>query len=109
MKIRNLILASALAVSGVSLAIAKSIDVTFSSPAIAGTAKLKPGAYRVELKGDTAVFKAEGKNEPISVPVKVQTGDKKFDVTTVEATKSAEGQRIKAINMGGSKTTLVFE
>ena len=44
----------------------------------------------------------------VSAPVKVETGTKKFQFTAVDATKGEGGDKINAIELGGSTTKLEF-
>jgi hypothetical protein len=81
----------------------------FTMPAVAmlGTHKLKPGQYQVDVKGDQAVItNADGKS--FSVPVKIEQADKKFDTTSVGTTTANGVDGVKEIDLGGSKTKLLF-
>jgi hypothetical protein len=45
----------------------------------------------------------------VEVPVKIQTGEKKFDTTAIRYTGNGDKVSIKEIRLGGTKTTLLFE
>jgi len=47
-------------------------------------------------------------SQSLTTPVKVETGDKKFDDTTVQITKDGDTNRLEEIDLGGSKTKLEF-
>jgi hypothetical protein len=52
------------------------------APATVGTNKLKPGDYKIDVKGDQAVIKAkDGKS--FSVPVKIEQAGKQFNEPAV--------------------------
>jgi len=76
--------------------------LTLDSPKTAGETQLKAGDYKVEVVGDKAVF-TSGKTV-VEVPVKVENGDKKFSLTTVQAIDA----KILEIDLGGTTTKLVF-
>ena len=64
---------------------------------------MKPGEYEVSVKGTQAVFIKDG-GKSISVPVKIEQSDKKFDTTSVDAANDT----IREIDLGGSSTKLTF-
>ena len=97
------LLVCVLAVSSVGIASAKSYYFTLTAPAKVGAAQLKPGEYEVSLKGTEAVFVKDG-GKPISVPVKIEQSDKKFDSTSVDTANDT----IREIDLGGSSTKLTF-
>jgi hypothetical protein len=89
----------------IALAVASaagSYDVTIGQPTWVGTTQLKPGAYKLSVEGNSAVFKS-GKTV-VEAPATVETIDRKAPATQVETTDS----KIKQILLGGTKTKLVF-
>lgn len=92
-----------LTVSSVGIASAKSYYFTLTAPTKVGSTQLKPGEYEVSVKGTQAVFIKDG-GKSISVPVKVEQTDKKFDSTAVDASNDT----IREIDLGGSSTKLTF-
>jgi hypothetical protein len=90
-------------VTSIGIASAKSYSITLSSPAKAGATMLKAGDYEVSVKGSEAVF-TNGSAKSVSVPVKVEQSDKKFENTAVDA----DNNSIKEIDLGGSTTRLTF-
>ena len=47
--------------------------------------------------------------QTVEVPVKVETGEKKYDTTAIRYTGTGEKQSISEIRIGGTKTRLVFD
>lgn len=89
-----------------SLASAKSYDIVLSSPATAGKLQLSAGEYSLKVKGSTAVFTNVETGKSFTAPVKVQAGSKKFENTAVDTTSGNGGDKITAIELGGSNTQL---
>jgi hypothetical protein len=106
MKHRSLLL-SALVFAGLSIASAKSYQITLSETSKAGNVQLAPGSYSVKLEGTNAIFTDEN-GKKISAPVKVENAEKKHDATAVQTTKTNDGDKIQAIELGGSTETLEF-
>ena len=104
---KSLILTVVLALSSLCFAAQKSYKVTLSAPSTVGDVKLASGEYKVTVEGENAVF-TNSKHESVSAPVKVATGTKKFQNTSVDASKDGGVQTLKAIELGGSTTRLEF-
>lgn len=98
----------ALALFSLSVASAKSYEITVTNPTKAGSVDLKPGKYKVTVEGTNATFVEQGKSKGVSVPVKVKEAPKKFDDTRVQSSKDGSGEKITEIDLGGSKTVLEF-
>lgn len=86
----------------------KSYDLTFSSITKVGNVQLKAGDYTVKVNGDNAIFTQVETSKQFTVPVKIQTVDKKYDDTHVNAVKEGEVETVKEIELGGSKNKLEF-
>jgi len=97
-----------LALGALSFAFAKTYDIAITHPAKAGKQQLTAGEYRLKVEGANAVFTDVRTSKSFSVPVKIETGDKKFSVTSVDTTQEGEGERINSIQLGGSTTKLEF-
>src|ERR1041384_5142193 len=93
-------------VAGLAIASAKTYTVNLFQAAMIGGTELKPGEYRVEVVDQKAVIR-NGKVEG-QAPVKVETGDAKYDTTTVRFSNADGKMRIQEIRLGGTKTKLVF-
>jgi len=63
--------------------------------------------YTVKVEGSNAVF-TDTNGKKVTTPVKIETAAKKHDVTAVETTKTNDGEKIRAIELGGSAETLEF-
>jgi hypothetical protein len=79
---------------------AASYKLTLTDPAWVGTTQLKPGEYKVEMKGEMAVFQA-GK-QSVEAPAVEEKGDKKYSYTSFESVDS----KISEIHVGGTNVTI---
>jgi hypothetical protein len=97
------------AVIGLSLASAKSYDITLSSASKAGNADLQPGDYKVAVSGTKVTFVSVKTGKSVETDATVQTADKKFAVTLVDAESASGTNRIHEIDLGGSTTKVLFQ
>jgi len=100
---KSLLILCVLAASSVGIASAKSYYFTLTAPAKVGATQLKAGDYEISVKGTQAIFIKDG-GKSISVPVKIEQSDKKFDITSVDTANDI----IREIDLGGSSTKLTF-
>jgi len=105
---KSLILAGVLAFSTLSIASAKTYELTLAAPTKAGNVQLKPGQYRLKVDGNNATFTFVDTDKSVTTPVKVETTDKKFDNTRVDANKENGTDVLKDIELGGSKLKIEF-
>jgi hypothetical protein len=84
----------------------KSYNVTLNSPAQVSGTELKAGTYSVVLSGDKAMIHSGSVS--VEATVTVQEGDKKFPFTTVRYSVVDGKNRIREIQLAGTKTILVF-
>ena len=105
---RSLLTAGALVLATFSMGYAKTYDLVFSSPVKAGTTELKPGEYKLKVKGNTAEFTSVDTNKTFTAPVKLENSAKRHDVTAVDTTKQDGANQIQKIELGGSTTDLDF-
>ncbi len=103
---KSLLIVGALTLSSFGIASAKSYDITLMAPAKAGATELKPGEYKLKVEGSQAVFTDAQTSKSFSIPVKIESGAKKFDYTSVESTNQDGMDNIHAIDLGGSNTRL---
>jgi hypothetical protein len=108
MTAKSLLIVGALTLSSLGIASAKSFDVVLSSPTMAGTTELKPGEYRLKVEGSQAVFTEAQGSKSFTVPVKVESADRKFGQTAVESTNQNGMDNIHSIDLAGSNTRLEF-
>jgi hypothetical protein len=104
---KSLILTGAIALFSL-IASAKSYEIALSGPTMAGNVQLAAGAYRVQVKGDTATFTNEDTSKTYTAPVKIEQAQQKFDQTAVDTNKQDGADHIQAIELGGSSTKLEF-
>jgi hypothetical protein len=98
----------ALGLASIGFASAKSYDIILSSPAMAGTTELKPGAYTLKVEGSQAIFRDAQSSKTWTAPVKIENSVRKFGATVVESTNQGDMDHIHAIDLGGSNTKLEF-
>jgi hypothetical protein len=108
MNTKSLLIAGALTLASFGIASAKSYDVIFSNPTMVGNTELKAGQYKLKVQGGQAVFTGAEDSKSVSVPVKIENNNSKFDETRVETTKQNGMDSIQVINLGGSATKLEF-
>jgi hypothetical protein len=98
----------AFTVLGLSVAGAKSYDVTLPQAARAGSADLKPGKYSVVVDGSKIRFKDSVTGKITEADVTVVTAPKKFAETQVDSAQMNGTNTIREIDLGGSTTKLQF-
>lgn len=98
----------ALGLASLGIASAKSYNITLSSPTMAGSTELKPGAYTLKVEGSQAVFTDVESSKSWTAPVKVENSTTKFGETTVESANKGDMAHIQSIDLGGSNTKLEF-
>jgi len=105
---KTVFLAGILALASLSIAFAKSYDVTLAHATQVGTLQLKAGNYEVTVTGDKAIFTDVDTSKKFTVPVKIENAPTKFDYTTTEETNNGNVDVLKAIHLGGSTTQIDF-
>ncbi len=98
-----------IAFAGLALSVvsAETYGITLNDPSVIKGTQLAPGDYKLELK-DNSVVLARGKTR-IELPVTVQTAEKKISGTSIVYGYQDGKRVVRAIRLGGTKTTLVFE
>ncbi|HWC01018.1 MAG TPA: hypothetical protein VG672_30130 [Bryobacteraceae bacterium] len=104
---RKLLLSLVVLGLSVVAAYAKSYSVTLVQPSLFGGTELKPGEYQVELQDQQVTIKS-GKTK-VSAPVKVETGDTRYNSTVVRYSNTDGKLAVQEIRLGGTKTKLVLE
>ena len=108
MKLKSIVLAAVLAIFTLSMAFAKTYDVSFSSTTKVGSVQLKAGDYHLKVDGNKATFIDVNSAKAVSTDVKVENSDKKFDQTMVNSTVEGSTNVVKDIELGGSKIKIDF-
>ena len=98
----------ALALSVAAMASAKSYDVKLYTTMQAGSSQLAPGEYKLQVEGTNATFTAMDTRKSVTVPVKIENANTKYNVTAVDTSQQGNTVQIKSIELGGSKTRLEF-
>lgn len=105
---KSLFLVAFVSVCSLALAGTKSYAVVFDHPAAVGTVQLAPGEYKLTVESSTATFTDVRTKKSVSAPVKVETANRKFAGTAVDAVTEGKTERVLAIQLGGSTTKLEF-
>jgi hypothetical protein len=92
---------------GLAAGAASRYSVTIGERAEIGVQSVKPGDYSVEVEGNRATLKGAGTS--IEMPVRVVEGDAKFPRTAVRYNLAGGKYRLEQIQIGGTKTTLIFD
>jgi len=95
------------ALAAAGLASAETYHVKLLDPTVLNGTELKAGEYKVDVADNKAIFHSGKKS--VEAPVKVETAGGKFANTTLRYGAGADGKMtLQAIQVGGSKTRLVF-
>jgi hypothetical protein len=106
MKLRSLVL---FAVMGLSIASAKSYQFTLNSASKVGNVTLKPGRYEVAVDASKVRFRELNSGKSTETEGKLVDGERRFDSTSISTSKEGATSEIHEINLGGTKTKIVFE
>lgn len=97
------------AVAGLSVAGAKSFDVTFTSPAVLGSMEVPAGQYQLKLDGSKVTLINPYNGKKMEADATVQAMPTKFSETVVQS-KHVDGKDlVDEIQLGGTKTALDFK
>lgn len=102
------LLIGAAALSTLAMAGPKNYDVSLSTPTKAGSVQLAPGDYKMKVEGSNAIFTNEHTGASVTVPVKVENTEAKFDATRLDTKSLGKTAQIDSIELGGSKVKLEF-
>lgn len=100
------ILALAVASAGTPAFKGGKYRINLVQPSVVNGTDLKAGEYLMTL-GESKVTILNGK-QPVEVPAKIESVDKKFDHTAIRYTNQAGKTMISEIRLGGTKTKVVF-
>ena len=97
------------AVAGLSVAGAKTYDVTFASPAVLGTVQVPAGQYQLKYEGSKVTLVNASNGKRLEADATVQEMPTKFAETIVQS-KHVDGKDlVDEIQIGGTKTALDFK
>jgi uncharacterized protein YdbL (DUF1318 family) len=97
------------AVIGLSLASAKSYDISLSQASKAGTLDLQAGDYKIAVDGTKVTFTLIKTGKSVETAASVQAAPKKFSVTLVDAEAVSGTNKIHEIDLGGTTTKVLFQ
>ncbi|SRR5579883_1153237 len=83
-----------------------SYTVDFGEKAVVGGKELKPGTYKVQVDGGKATI--QGAGQRAEAAVQVQNCEQKFSRSAVRYNTAGGKYRVEQIQLGGTKTTLIF-
>jgi len=97
------------AVAGLSVAGAKSYDVTFGSPTVLGAVQVPAGQYQLKFEGSKVTLVNTSNGKRLEADATVQEMPTKF-VETIVSSKHVDGKDlVDEIQIGGTKTALDFK
>jgi hypothetical protein len=105
---KRIALLALLVLLGLSLASAKTYTFTVDDPIQAGSVQLKPGDYSLKVDG-AQIELMDNAGHRIDVTATVEAADQKFDHTAVFFSSADGTNRLQSIQLGGSKTRVVFQ
>ena len=98
------------AILGLSLASAKSYEISVDTVSKVGDVQLQPGAYKVTLDGAKVKFTNEDSGKSVETNATVDTNNKtKFDATALETVQKDGATIVNEIDLGGTHTDLKFQ
>jgi len=109
MTIKSILFTAALAAATVTMASAKSYDIVFSDPVMAGNLQLQAGQYSLKVEGSNAIFTDQKTYQSFTAPIKkIDNAPKKFDETMVDTNKKGNVDLLQSIDLAGSTRILEF-
>ena len=98
------------ALLGLSLASAKSYEISVDNVTKAGDLQLQPGLYKVSVDGSKVKFTSEDSGKAVETTATVDSSNKsKFSSTALETEQVNGMTTIHEIDLGGTLTTIKFQ
>jgi len=98
------------AILGLSLASAKSYEISVDNVSKVGDVQLQPGAYRVTVNGSTVKFTDENSGKSVETNAIVESNNtSKFDATALETVQKDGVTTVNEIDLGGTRTDVKFK
>ena len=98
------------AVLGLSLASAKSYEISVDTVSKVGDLQLKPGLYKVSVDGTKAKFTSEDSGKSVETNATIESnGKSKFDATSLETEQLNGVTTIHEIDLAGTVTKIKFQ
>ncbi|HZT28274.1 MAG TPA: hypothetical protein VFA33_00215 [Bryobacteraceae bacterium] len=98
----------AFAAAGLSVAAAKSYDISLSQAVRVGSTQLPPGTYKLKVEASKVTLMDPNTGRTVTADAKVSTADKKYDHTAIVSKKVDGADHIDEIDLGGTKTKIQF-
>lgn len=96
-------------VAALSIAAAKSYDVTFTNPTVLGAMEVPAGQYQLKYEGSKVTLTNPTNGKRVEADATVQAMPTKFSETLVQS-KHVDGKDlVDEIQLGGTKTALDFK
>src|SRR5579883_3282490 len=80
----------AFAAAGLSVAAAKSYDISLSQAVRVGSTQLPPGTYKLKVEASKVTLMDPNTGRTVTADAKVSTADKKYDHTAIVSRRSME-------------------
>src|SRR5947209_8469373 len=112
MKLKSLLLASALCFGGSAFLGAKTRTFTIDKPVLIGNYNVPPGTYRMRMHRDTAEItdlNHFADKRPVRVSASKTMGDQRFTKTVVQAVGDGDNLRVTEIDFSHSTEAVVFQ
>ena|SRR5579872_1312982 len=90
-----------------SLVFAAGYQMIITSPTWLNGKELTPGDYKLEVQGNSVIIK--GHEISIQVPAEVQTSTAKHPYTSFRSNNINGKQQLEEVDVGGTKTTILFK
>src|SRR3974377_1023588 len=97
------------AVLGLSVAGAKSFEITLDTAVKAGSGEVKTGKYSLVLMEDSKGRFTSANGQAVETSAKMSTVEKKFSSTQIDLKQGNGTAQINEIDLGGTKTKIEFE
>jgi hypothetical protein len=98
------------ALLGLSLASAKSYEISVDTAAKAGDVQLQPGLYKVSVDGSKVKFTSENSGKSVETNATIESNGKtKFEATALETEQLKGVNTIHEIDLGGTPTKIKFQ
>jgi hypothetical protein len=89
------------------LVFAASHQMVISSPTWVNGKELKPGDYKLQMQANSVTI--QGHETSIQVPAEIQTSAAKHPYTTFRSETVNGKQQLEEVDLGGTKTTILFK
>jgi hypothetical protein len=97
------------AVAGLSVAGAKSYDVTFTAPTVLGAVTVPAGQYQLKYAGSKVTLTNANNGKRVEADATVQDMPTKFAETVIQSKRVEGKDLVDEIQIGGTKTALDFK